>query len=49
MKIYNTIGELVIESKEKKIDMNPVPNGVYIALIELKEGLSISKKIVVER
>jgi hypothetical protein len=44
-KIYNTLGQIVLETKEEKIDFTNLIEGIYILQIDSHKGL-VRKKII---
>jgi hypothetical protein len=53
--VYNAIGEAVLEKKivvpssnEVKLDMNSIPNGIYLIKMKSAEGV-VTKKIIINR
>ena len=45
LKVYNFLGQLVIETKEIKIDFRNLKNGIYFLQIHTGKG-TITKKII---
>ncbi len=46
IQIFNNLGILMLSSKNKKIDLNSIPNGIYFIKIILVDEKTISKKII---
>jgi hypothetical protein len=45
IKIYNSLGQLVIETKEEKIDFSNLINGIYFVQINTEKGIKTNKVI----
>ena len=45
--LYNTLGEQVLTTKQKEIDVSGLPNGIYFLEVKTAEGV-LSKKIIVQ-
>jgi Secretion system C-terminal sorting domain len=45
-KIYNSLGQLVFESKENEIDLRNLNKGLYFVKISMSDDKSINKKII---
>ena len=46
--LYNTMGQLVSNSQTQSIDVNALPNGVYILSVETSIG-SVNKRVIINR
>ena len=45
-KLFNVLGNEVIQSKQTSIDVANLPNGVYFVQVKTNEGISTQKVIV---
>jgi hypothetical protein len=46
--IYNFLGQEVLKSRESRIDLSDLNEGVYIIKLEDRSGVSVSTKLVKE-
>ena len=46
IKVYNTLGEKIFETKNCKFDLSAKPNGVYFVHIICKESIAVEKIII---
>lgn len=46
LQLYNSNGQLVVQTREQQLNVNPLPAGIYVAKIITFNGRIISKKII---